>query len=379
MRRRTFLATAAALPLAGCAAPQLTAPPGVTLSHVKTWSPLEAWALLKLTSVDGVQPRHTVDAWRVLYPSADAAGRPITLSGLIALPRDAHPDSLVVWLHGTTTTRSAVPSNVSTDGMAAAFVFAGTGRAVIAPDYLGLGASPLTHTYLVADDTARAVTDLLATARKIAGVPATPPFMIGFSQGAHAALATQAVLEAQGQPVRGSAAVAGAHNLRTISLGEALAGGAASHALYLAYMVRGYAARYGRPMASVLTDAAAARAADLFDRPHTPDEIMAGLPKAPRQMFRPDFLAAFDADQPNWMLDALAANETSHFTPRAPVRLYYGAADRDVVPREALATAAGMTRRGADVRAIDVGEVGHDPSLLAAAPDALAWLAKLGG
>jgi hypothetical protein len=163
-------------------------------------------------------------------------------------------------------------------------------------------------------------------------------------------------------------------------LGEALAGGAASHSLYLAYMVRGYAARYGRPMASVLTDAAAARVADLFDRPHKPDEIMAGLPKAPRQMFRPDFLAAFDTGgRPHWMLDALAANETSHFTPRAPIRLYYGAADRDVVPREAITTAAEMTRRGGDVRAIDVGDVGHDPSLLAAAPDALAWLAKLGG
>jgi acetyl esterase/lipase len=379
MHRRTFLTAAAALPLAGCAPPTLVAPPGVTLTHVKTWSPLEAWALLKLTSVEGVRPSHTVDAWRVLYPSKDSAGRPITLSGLIALPRDAKPDSLVVWLHGTTTTRTAVPSNVSTDGMAAAFVFAGTGRAVIAPDYLGLGASPLTHTYLVADDTARAVTDLLASARKVAGVPATPPFMIGFSQGAHASLATQARLEAAGQAVRGSAAVAGAHNLRTISLGEALAGGAASHSLYLAYMVRGYAARYGHPMASVLTEAAAARATDLFDRPHKPEEIMAGLPKAPREMFRPDFLAAFDAGQPHWMLDALAANETSHFTPRAPIRLYYGRADRDVVPREAITTAAEMTRRGGNVRAIDVGPVGHDPSLLAAAPDALAWLAELGG
>lgn len=379
MRRRTFIAAAAALPLAGCAPPTLAGPPGVSLTHVKTWSPLQAWAMLKLVSVEGVQPRHTVDAWRVLYPSRDSAGRPVTLSGLLALPRDAPADSLVVWLHGTTTTRSAVPSNVSTDGMAAAFVFAGTGRAVIAPDYLGLGASPLTHTYLVADDTARAATDLLAAARAIPGVPATPPFMIGFSQGGHAALATQAVMEAAGQPVRGAAAVAGPHNLRTISFVEAMAGGAASHSLYLAYMVRGYAARYGQPMASALTEQAAARASDLFDRPHKPEEIIAGLPKSPREMFRPDFLAAFDAGGPHWMLDAIAANETAHFTPRAPVRLYYGRADRDVVPREALTTAAAMSRRGADVRAIDVGPLEHDPSLLLAAPAALAWLGDLGG
>lgn len=378
MRRRSFLAGAVALPLGACAAPTLTAPPGVTLAHVKSWHPMQAWGMLKLVGVKGVTPRHTVDGWRVLYPSTDAAGRPIQLSGFLALPRDVETTTLVSWHHGTTTTRSAVPSNVSTDAMAAAFVFAGTGRAVIAPDYLGLGASPLTHTYLVADDTARAITDLLAAARKVAGVPQAPPFLMGFSQGAHACLAAQAAMERAGQSVRGSAAVAGAHNLRTISLGEALKGGAASHALYLAYLTRGYCARYGRPLASALTDEAAALAVRLFDTPHKPEEIVAALPTRPRTLFRPDFLAAFDANAPHWLLDAIAANETSHFTPTAPIRLYYGAADRDVVPQEAITTAALMQARGADVTATNVGDVGHDPSLLAAVPHVLAWMEQMG-
>jgi len=86
---------------------------------------------------------------------------------------------------------------------------------------------------------------------------------------------------------------------------------------------------------------------------------------------------AFDTSRPHWLLDALAGNETSHFTPRAPVRLYYGSADVDVIPREALATAAAMKARGADIEAIDVGPLGHDPSALAAAPRALAWLESL--
>lgn len=379
MHRRILLIGAAALPLAACAPPNLTAPPGVALTHVKTWPALQAAAMLRLAGIDAVRPRHTVDAWRVVYPSTDHAGRPIRLSGFLALPRGAEPTSLVSWHHGTATTRTAVPSNVSGDAMAAAFAFAGTGRAVIAPDYLGLGASPLTHTYLVADDTARAIVDLLAAARATPGVPATPPFLVGFSQGAHACLATQAAMEAAGQPVRASAAVAGAHNLRRISLPAALAGGAASHSLYLAYLSRGYAARYGRALESVLTGDWAARARDLFDRPHTPAEIIAGLPAQPRAMFRPDFLAAADGGGAHWLLDALAANETSHFTPRAPIRLYYGSADRDVIPREALATADAMTARGADVRAVDVGPQAHDPSMLAAAPKIAAWLTALGG
>ncbi|WP_293676597.1 lipase family protein [uncultured Phenylobacterium sp.] len=64
-------------------------------------------------------------------------------------------------------------------------------------------------------------------------------------------------------------------------------------------------------------------------------------------------------------------------TPRAPVRLYYGAKDTDVVPEEARAAERAMRARGADVTAVDVGPVGHDASMLAAAPRILAWLNEL--
>jgi hypothetical protein len=49
----------------------------------------------------------------------------------------------------------------------------------------------------------------------------------------------------------------------------------------------------------------------------------------------------------------------------------------DVVPEEALAAARAMRARNADVTAIDVGPVAHDPSMLAAAPLILAWLREL--
>ena len=49
----------------------------------------------------------------------------------------------------------------------------------------------------------------------------------------------------------------------------------------------------------------------------------------------------------------------------------------DVVPEEALAAARSMQARNVDVAAIDVGPVGHDPSMLAAAPLILKWLREL--
>ena len=48
-----------------------------------------------------------------------------------------------------------------------------------------------------------------------------------------------------------------------------------------------------------------------------------------------------------------------------------------MLPQEALAAAETMRAKGARATAIDVGPVGHDASMLAAAPLVLAWLDEL--
>lgn len=362
--------------LAACAPrTEPAAPPGLTF--LRSYSALESWLLLRLAGVKGVKPRRRIDCYRLSYPTHDSDGRGVTATGMVALPRGAKAKGLVSFQHGTTTTRTAVPSNLSTDGLAGAILFGGAGYVAVAPDYLGLGGSKGPHPYLVAGDAARAVIDLIVAARRVEGVPSTPPFMVGFSQGGHASLAALRTLEAAGQAVLGVAAIAGPHNLLTISFKNALRGGSPQHSLYLAYTARGYAARYGQPLASLLAPAYVALVPDLFDRPHTPEEIIAALPVDPRALFTPRFLVAYDTGGRHWFLDAMAANEVSGFTPKAPVRLYYGGLDRDVPPEEAIATARRMTAAGADARAVDVGAVGHDPSALEAAPMILEWLEAL--
>ncbi len=379
MRRRTFLTGAAAgLGLAGCGrAPALTGPDGVTLTFKGSYSPLKSRALLTLAGVKGITVRHAVDCWSVVYPGRDGQGRPVRLSGLLALPRGVAARGLVSWQHGTTTTRSDVPSNLSTEGLAAAIVFGANGYAAVAADYLGLGVSPLVHTYYAADDTAAAVIGLLDVVKEIPGVPGAPPFLIGFSQGGHASLATQRALEAAGRPVLGCAPVAAAPNLRTISLPAAMTGQAVQASLYLSYLARGLAARYAQPLDSALTPEMAALARRLYDQPHKPDEIIAALPKDPRRLFVPEFLAALDGQGTHWLVDAAAANEVSHFKPKASVRLYYGSADIDVTPKESVTTARMFASAGADARAIDLGPVDHNASALKAGPLALAWLEAL--
>jgi pimeloyl-ACP methyl ester carboxylesterase len=364
--------------LAACGKPpEIEAPAGVELTPLKTYSRIESWFLLKLAGVEGVSVPHAVDTYRVLYPVTRENGEREQASGLLALPRDARPKRIVSFQHGTTTSREAVPSRLDVTGVAASILFAGNGYMLLAPDYLGLGDSPGVHTHYIAADHARAVTGLLAAARQLPMAPDAPVFLSGFSQGGHVSLAAMRAIEAGGGEIAAAAPVATAIDIRNISLPAALEGGARSHSLYLAYIVWGYAHYYGEPLTSVLTPEYAAKVEELYGTPHSPQEILDGLPADPREMFTAEFLAAAEGEGEHWLLDRIAENGLTDWTPKAPVRLYYGSADKDVMPEEALRAEERFRAKGADVTAVNVGDLDHEGSLLAAAPMILAWVEEL--
>lgn len=379
--RRVCAAAVAAAALAACSPPPLGIDHdgrGIEVTPLKSYGPWRSRFMLWLVGLKNVRPENTVDCYRVLYPSTDDGGHPIRLSGLLAMPRNVAPRGLVSFQHGTTSDRSFVPSNLSTDGLAAAVIFAGSGFATIAPDYQGLGASGGPHPYFVATDTARAVVDMIHAVRHIDGVPRDAPLLIGFSEGGYASLAAQRAMEATREPVLADAAIAGAYNLRTISLPWTLKGKSEQSSAYLALWVRGYAERYGHPLASVVTPRYAKLIPELFDTPHDADVVVKALPRNPREMFQPSALNALDGRGTQWLVTALAANAMSDWKARAPVRLYYGASDVDVPPVEAITTARQLSARGSsDVRAIRIGPEDHNQSVLVAAPLILDWFEAL--
>lgn len=351
----------------------LTAPEGVELTPLRSIAPWEAWLMLRLTGVEGIPVAYTVDCYRMTYSTPD---RPeAKLSGLFAIPRDARVRRLVSFQHGTTTTRTAVPSKPDGTGIATAIAFAGNGYALVVPDYPGLGESEGKHPYYVAAAIAPSVTAMIAAAKRIEGVPDKPVFLSGFSQGGWATIAALRDLERDGVAVLAAAPVAGVYDLRHVSLPAALKGGQVQ-SVYLAYAAWGQAAYYDHPLDSVLTPDNAALVERLFAGAE-PQEIRDALPKNPRDLFNAAYLNAFDNGGSHWFLDAFAANSIADVTPRVPVRMFYGSKDVDVVPEESISASRAMRARGADVTAVDVGPVEHDPSMLAAAPLILAWLNEL--
>jgi pimeloyl-ACP methyl ester carboxylesterase len=328
---------------------------------------------------------HGITLYRVQYRTTSYDGSLVVASGLIALPNANTLQSVVVYHHGTNAERRTAPSQPGLgEGMLMAAATAGTGKVLVAPDYIGLGESRALHPYMHATTTASTSIDLIHAARSLVehlcGQWPTSLYLTGFSQGGHATFAVQRELEKvrdAGFEVSASAPIAGPFHLREISFPQALTGESSSHAFYLAYLANSYAHVYGQPLSTILTPPFSEVVPVLFDGDHTTEVISAALPNDPRELFNAEFLAAYDQGKSHWLLDALSENDVYDWTPTAPVRIYYGDDDREVLPEEARRAESAMKQRGADVRAISVGPCGHDASVFRAVPQAIRWFSDL--
>lgn len=353
----------------------IEAPTGTQITPLRTITTVEARLLLMLTGVRDIPVSQAVDLYRMSYTAQSGKGA-TRLSGLLALPRDGSALRVVSFQHGTATTRSAVPSLPDGTGIAAAIAFAGNGYALVAPDYPGMGEAEGRHPYYVAEAIGPSIVAMIDATQRIERVADTPVFLAGFSEGAWASLVALRLIESGGGRVLGSAQVAGPYDLRHLSVPSTLRKPGPSGSLYLAYAAWGQAAYYGKPLDSVLDGKYPALVERLFAGA-PPEEIVTSLPKQPREMFLPAFVNALEGRGKHWLADSFAENSLVGVVPQAPVRLYYGGSDVDVPPEESVTAAARMRERGADAAATDVGPLGHDASMLAAAPLILTWLNDL--
>jgi alpha-beta hydrolase superfamily lysophospholipase len=133
-------------------------------------------------------------AYRVLYRSTNAGGKPIAVSGVIVVPGGPVPAggrAIVSWAHATSgvarsCARSMYP-NIYTHMYGLQDMLA-RGYVVAATDYPGLG-GPGVHPYLIGADQGHAVLDIARAARALPEAKAGATFATaGYSQGGHASL-----------------------------------------------------------------------------------------------------------------------------------------------------------------------------------------------
>ena len=354
------------------------------VEFLRSYSALRLRVMVRLARLPERLPiRHGIDLYRVSYWT-EHLGRPEIASGLYALPRGRAPMATVTWMNGTNPTRSEAPSSGGLRGLFIAAAFAGSGFLLLAPDYLGLGVSPTYHPYMYAPTTETACIDFMQAAQAVSrglGVAWRSEMMlVGHSQGAFSTAVVQRSLEATPIPgidVRAAAGLASPLNPAEVTAPLAFAGASTEHSMYLAFLAHAYTQIYEKPLDTLLTDEYTQRVPILFDGEHSADDIGAQLPRDPREMFRPGVIDAFLAGESSWFREALRGNEAVHWTPRAPLRLYYGEQDLDVPPDDSIRAASEMKTRGGNVELVSLGPYDHTSVLLHGVPRVRAWFTDL--
>lgn len=310
----------------------------------------------------------------IRYQSIGPHGEAVELSGAAMIPTGAGctgPFPVVSYSRGTDLDKArttADPTNYENALVAA--MLTGRGIVVVATDYLGYAGSTWPrHPYLHADSEASASIDALralrslAATRQLALEPAVHP--IGYSQGGHASLATQARLEALvGEfEVAGGAHLSGPHDLALTAKLAVDSGplGSLGSTYYVPFAVTSLQGVYGNLYATP---------ADYFREPYDRDieTLFPGtasvsdlitdrkLPVLFSSLVTDRFVN--DVRNPASALSvALAANASYRPAATRPVVLCGGSRDT-VVPFENTTTAAAaLTAAGTAVSVIDVEQV----------------------
>ncbi|QEV65130.1 lipase [Streptomyces spectabilis] len=338
-------------------------------------SPEDSAAELTASGYDPGAARHGVDAYRLLYRTVDAQGRPTTASGLFTLPRGLHGRlPTVSFAHGTGVHRVDAPSmqrKVFLTGPSVSY--ASAGFATVAPDYLGMGTGRGTHPWMDVPSETTASLDLLRAARRFA--PRTGRtldrdiLVTGFSQGASAALGLGRALQAGEDRHFGLGALApvsGAYDFGGTQIPALLAGDGELEPrwgmVYAAYTLVAFDRVrdvYDDPD-EVFRDPAVA---ELFDGVHTGPQMLGALPRTLDELLTPygrDLLA-----HPKGGLAAglrVTDRVCKDWKVKAPTRLYMARGDEQATVRNTARCAAAFHAGGSEVSVVDLGAVDHQTS-----------------
>ncbi|CAM5230566.1 hypothetical protein GCM10010329_80220 [Streptomyces spiroverticillatus] len=329
--------------------------------------------------IDASRVRYGVTAYRVVYRTTNSAGAPTTASQLVVLPKNRTRHlSTVSWLHGTTVYRKDVASeNPKANDRLVSLLFASTGRAVSAPDYVGLGSGEGFHPYGDPRATVAASVDGLRAAKTVAhrnGRELKRKVQVaGFSQGGPAAMLVGRALQQDSADryfhLGALAPVSGPFDLSAFEA-DAANDKIQKSSLYLAYFATAWNKTYGLygSPSEVFKSTDPNWVESLFDGYTKANDIRDALPKTSEALFHQDFLNKIRKPEGLLKEKLRALDTTCDWRPNVPVEIFYGQLDEDVAPRHAIHCADQLTRNGAAHRVTSVGNYDHSVSVRQAVP-----------
>ncbi|MER6526890.1 alpha/beta hydrolase [Streptomyces sp. NPDC001508] len=335
--------------------------------------------------------RYGVRAYRLTYRTVDPYGKPTTATGLLTLPKGgAQRLDLVSDTHGTMVDRAYAPSVSDDFGRVPSYLNASAGRAVAAPDYLGLGEGPGPHPYMDTRSAVAVSVDMLRAARSAAdrlGRTLTGDlYATGFSQGGQVAMALGRALEGGAERsfrLKALAPVSGPYDLAGQEMPALFDGRVndTSGVFYVSYwlVAQNRLLHFYKDPGEVFRAPYASRVESLFDGRHNEEDVVKSLAPSVKQLLTPAFYD-FLQHPTGPLLSALrSADHTCDWKPDVPVRLYAGVADTDVPLGNARSCALQLAAHQAHMSLVNQGDVDHFGSFVVSAPQVAHWFGALTG
>ncbi|MFB6986590.1 alpha/beta hydrolase family protein [Streptomyces sp. NPDC056304] len=340
--------------------------------------------------------RHGVVAYRLVYRTVDAYGRPTTASGLFVLPLNSEGRLRAVsFAHGTGSHKNDSPSMRRGAFVSASVIaHASAGAAGVAPDYLGMGKGPGLHPWMDVGSETTASLDMLRAARafapRVGRVLEREVMVTGFSQGASAALGLGRALQAGEDSwfrLGALAPVSGAYDFGGVELPALFQGrlDTKSGVLYAAYTFVAFNRLhpiYDSP-GEVFSDPYAGTVEGLFDGTHTGEQLMQGTPGTLDELLT-EHGRELLAHPTGPLAAALRTTDAvcTDWAPRAPVRLYMATGDEQADTANTEHCRAALLRNGVNAPVVDLGAVDYQKSRhlgsnVAATSAIVRWFAEL--
>ncbi len=321
---------------------------------------------------------YAVDAYSVIYKTPNEHGELVDASGVVFLPVDVScPSPVLSWQHGTVVSDDGAPSK-NIENQTIGIVSASHGYIVFMSDYLGLGEGEGFHNYCHAETEASAVIDLILHGKEFAaemGVsPSNQLFLMGYSQGGHATMATVKEIESNYSnelSITASAPMAGPYSMseaQSIMLNTVY-----PNPGYFPYVIFAYDNVYGN-IYDETSDVLKPGFSDLFpwyDGTKSMSQIndtilqiaqeeygIDALNFTPMDMIKEDYYEAYQNDSSHPFQIALEENDLIDFLPDSPMQIIHCNGDNDVSFENAV-MAYNAFSLAEDVTLIDGGNYDH--------------------
>ena len=349
-------------------------------SYTSIWSP----------TVADLNP---VKSYKVTYNTVDSHGNPTIASGAVYIPTLTSCDyaPILAYDHGTEFLRNNVPSK--NKYVERAIYFSTTGYITVLPDYLGLGDNPGVHLYQHAETEATATLDLVRAVRQYLDTATNQLkdngqfFITGYSQGGHAAMATNKYIEdhnlASEFNVIACAPLSGAFDQTGAQFDLIFDGDSNYYASpFLPYILAAYQEAYGNLYSSYAAIYKPSHAAqiELFvnSGTKTMNQWAAMLGTNYYGFMQDSVLQNILADvnrDTHPINKALRANNLYDWIPQNPMRMLYCGSDSMVSPDNSINTLIAMNALGAtQVEAVNALQSGdHNSCFIPATKNALTW------